>query len=192
MTSFLQQVARKLIAEHGTALGDVAVVLPSQRAGLYLRKWLAEEAGAPLWSPQVFTIGSFMEAWSGLRALPSEELVFEGYEAYRSVEGANAQPFGEFLQWAGTTLADISEADAHLVPLESYYRDLRSWEEIEWTFNDNPLSQGQQRMVRFWAMVGQLHTALNTRLVAQGAGTTGLIERTAAMRHVGEGCPWKA
>lgn len=50
MTSFLQQVARKLIAEHGTALGDVAVVLPSQRAGLYLRKWLAEEAGAPLWS----------------------------------------------------------------------------------------------------------------------------------------------
>jgi ATP-dependent helicase/nuclease subunit B len=192
MTSFLQQVARKLIAEHGTALGDVAVVLPSQRAGLYLRKWLAEEAGAPLWSPQIFTIGSFMEAWSGLRALPSEELLFEGYEAYRSVEGANAQPFGEFLQWAGTTLADISEADAHLVPLESYYRDLRSWEEIEWTFNDNPLSQGQQRMVRFWAMVGQLHTALNTRLVAQGAGTTGLIERTAAMRHVGEGCPWKA
>ncbi|MGV9012290.1 MAG: PD-(D/E)XK nuclease family protein [Flavobacteriales bacterium] len=185
-------MARKLIAEHGTALRDVAVVLPSQRAGLYLRKWLAEEAGSPLWSPQVFTIGTFMEERSGLRALAVEELLFEGYEAYRAVEGANAQPFGEFLQWAGTTLADISEADAHLVPLESYYRDLRSWEEIEWTFNNDPLSQGQQRMVRFWVLVGLMHTALNTRLLVQGAGTTGLIERTAATRAVSEGRQWNA
>lgn len=192
MTAFLQQVARKLIAEHGTALRDVAVVLPSQRAGLYLRKWLAEEAGSPLWSPQVFTIGTFMEERSGLRSLAVEELLFEGYEAYRSVEGANAQVFGEFLQWAGTTLADISEADAHLVPLESYYRDLRSWEEIEWTFNNDPLSQGQQRMVRFWVLVGLMHTALNTRLLGQGAGTTGLIERTAATRAVSDGRQWKA
>lgn len=180
MTAFLQQVAKALLAEHGAALRDVAVVLPSQRAGLYLRKWVSEEAGQPLWSPQIFTIGTFMEELSGLRPLAPEELLFEGYEAYRMVEGEKAQTFGDFLQWAGTTLADISEADAHLVPLESYYRDLRSWEEIEWTFNDNPLSQGQQRMVRFWAMVGKLHAALNARLLEQMTGTTGLIERTAA------------
>lgn len=191
-TPFLQQVARALLQEHGNALRDVAVVLPSQRAGLYLRKWLAEEAGGPLWSPQVFTIGSFMEERSGLRPLPTEELLFEGYEAYREVEGAKAQPFGDFLQWAGTSLSDISEADAHLVPLTSYYRDLTSWEEIEWTFNDSPLSQGQQRMVRFWAMIGKLHAALNARLLGQGAGTTGLIERTAAARPIKEGSQWKA
>lgn len=182
MTAFLQQVARAILAEHGAALRDVAVVLPSQRAGLYLRKWIAEEAGKPLWSPQVFTIGTFMEELSGLRSLPPEELLFEGYEAYRNVEGARAAPFGEYMLWAGTTLADISEADAHLVPLESYYRDLRSWEELEWTFNDDPLSESQQRMVHFWTMVGKLHAALNARLMEQGSGTTGLIERTAAVR----------
>ena len=179
MTAFLKQVAKALVAEHGSALRDVAVVLPSQRAGLYLRKWISEEAGKPLWSPLIFTIGTFMEELSGLRPLAQEELLFEGYEAYRKVEGPKAQELGDFLQWAGTTLADISEADAHLVPLESYYRDLRHWEEIEWTFNDNPLSQGQERMVQFWAMVGKLHPTLNARLVEQGAGTTGLIERTA-------------
>ena len=37
MTAFLQQVAKALLAEHGAALRDVAVVLPTPRAGLYLR-----------------------------------------------------------------------------------------------------------------------------------------------------------
>ncbi|MBS1939594.1 MAG: hypothetical protein JST38_01780, partial [Bacteroidetes bacterium] len=189
---FLQQVARALLAAHGTALGQVAVVLPSQRAGLYLRKWIAAEAGKPLWSPQVFTLASFMEELSGLRPLATEELLFEGYEAYRQAVGEQAQAFGDFLQWGGATLADISEADAHLVPLESYYRDLRNWEEIEWTFNTRPLSEGQQRMVRFWAMAGKLHAALNERLVAMGAGTTGLIERTAVARIGNRAGAWQA
>lgn len=192
MTAFLHQVAKALLAEHGDALRDVAVVLPSQRAGLYLRKWIAGEAGKPLWSPQVFTIGTFMEERSGLRPLPTEVLLFEAYEAYREAEGARAQPFGDFLQWANTSVGDISEADAHLVPLTSYYRDLTAWEEIAWTFNDTPLSDGQQRMVRFWAMIGRMHAALNARLLAKGAGTTGLIERTAAARPVVEGNAWKA
>lgn len=192
MTAFLQQVAKAMLAEHGPALRDVAVVLPSQRAGLYLRKWVSEEAGQPLWSPQIFTISTFMEGLSGLRPLAPEELLFEAYEAYRNVEGEKVQELGDFLQWAGTTLADISEADAHLVPLESYYRDLRSWEQIEWTFNDNPLSQSQQRMVSFWAMVGKLHAALNARLLEQQAGTTGAIERTAVAHMAGPETSWKA
>lgn len=189
---FLRQVAKALLAAHGSDLKEVAVVLPSQRAGLYLRKWLAEEAGRPLWSPQVFTLATFMEELSGLRPLATEELLFEGYAAYRIVEGGKAQALDDFLQWGATTLADISEADAHLVPLESYYRDLRHWEQIEWTFNNDPLSEGQTRMVRFWAMVGKLHAALNERLLQQGAGTTGLIERTAVEHMRGDAARWKA
>lgn len=191
MTAFLKQLAQALVAEHGSALRDMAVVLPSQRAGLYLRKWISAEAGKALWSPRIFTIGTFMEELSGLRPLAPEELLFEGYEAYRKVEGARAQTFGDFLLWGGTTLADISEADAHLAPLDSYYRNLRSWEEIEWTFNDDPLSQGQERMVQFWAMVGKLHGALNARLAEKGTGTTGLIERTAVARVKEAAVGWK-
>jgi RecB family exonuclease len=190
MTAFLHQVADALLRTHGPRLHGVAVVLPSQRAGLYLRKWLAEIAGKPLWSPQLYTIGGFMEALSGLRALPTEELLFEAYEAYRTAEGEKARPIGDFLQWAGTAVADISEADAHLVPLDIFYRDLRAWDEIGWTFNDDPLSQGQKRMVDYWAMVGRMHTALNARLQARGAGTTGAIERAAVAGAGREDLPW--
>lgn len=192
MKPFLQQVARAMLDRQGTALRNTAVVLPSQRAGLYLRNWLAKEAGGAMWSPQLFTIGSFLEEVAGMRTLPMEELLLEGYEAYRQAEGTGARDFSEFLQWAPTTLADISEADAHLVPLESYYRDLRSWEEIHWTFNDDPLSEGQQRMVRFWAMVGRLHTALNQRLRTQQGGTAGLVERTSVERAAQAATRWDA
>lgn len=189
MTAFLQEVAKAMLVEHGRDLREVAVVLPSQRAGSYLRKWLAEAAGGPLWGPEVFTVGTFMERISGLRPLPPEELLLEAYEAYREVEREKAQPLGEFLQWAPTSLADISESDAYLVPLDGFYRDLRSWEELDWSFNDTPLSFGQERMVRFWAMVGKMHAALNARSLAQGTGTTGLIERTAAGVQ-GSAGPW--
>lgn len=191
MKAFLEQVAEALLAAHGTALREVAVVLPGRRAGSYLRLWLARAAGGPLWSPELFTLDSFLERLSGLRPLPPEELLFEAYEAYRTVED-DARPFGEFLQWAPTALADMSEADAHLVPLDGFYRDLRSWEELDWSFNDTPLSPGQERMVHYWALKGRMHAALNARLLAQGAGTTGLIARTAAEHPSIGQLPWKA
>ncbi len=192
MGAFLHQLAQAIWRQHGTALREVAVVLPSQRAGLYLHKWLAQVAGKPLWSPQMFTMGSFMETLSGLRPLATEELLFEGYEAFRKAEGAHAQGIGDFMQWGSTTLADISEADAYGVDLDSYYRDLRSWEELDITFNHDPLSRGQERMVRYWAMVGRMHRLLNEQLMAMGAGTTGLIERTAAQRLAEQGHRWEA
>lgn len=180
MAAFLEQLAEALLREHGHALGGVAVVLPSQRAGHYLRDALARQAGRALWSPEVFTLSSFMERLSGLRALPMEELLFEAYEAYRTVGGTEARAFDDFIEWAPVTLADMSEADANMVRLDGFYRDLRSWEELDWSFNVDPLSDGQQRMVRYWALAGKLHIALNERLLAQNAGTSGLVERKAA------------
>lgn len=185
MSTFLEQLAGALWAEHGTALGRVAVVLPSQRAALYLREALARQAGRAIWSPELFTWGSFMERISGLRTVPTEELLFEAYEAYRTVVGTEARAFEEFISWAPITLADISEADAHLVALHGYYRDLRSWEELEWSFNTVPLSEGQQRMVRYWTLAGKLHLALNERLRNNLAGTTGGVARAAAEKDGG-------
>lgn len=192
MKAFLEQVAEALLAAHGPDLREVAVVLPGQRAGTYLRRWLAQAAGGPLWSPELFTLDTFLERRSGLRPLPPEELLLEAYEAYRTVAGDEVQPLGEFLLWAPTALTDISEADAHLVPLDGFYRDLRSWEELDWSFNDTPLSRGQERMVHYWALKGRMHAALNARLLGQGTGTNGLIARTAAERPDASPLPWRA
>lgn len=180
MEPFLHHVARLLLADHGHDLARVAVVLPSQRAGIHLRRHLATIAGGPLWSPQLMTANGLAEHISGLRVAAGIELLFEAFAVHRTLEGRHGTTFDEFLQWAPIALRDISEADAHLVPLEGFYRDLRNWEELDWSFNDQPLSKGQERMVHYWAMQGELHRRLNERLRATGRGTAGLVEREAA------------
>jgi len=133
-----------------------------------------------------------MERVSGLRTLPLEELLFEAYEAHRTIAGNEARSLDDFLEWVPTTLNDISGSDAHLVPLDAFYRDLRSWEELDWSFNTTPLSDGQQRMVRYWSMVGKFHAALNARLLERSVGTSGLVERTAAERVATFQSPYQA
>jgi ATP-dependent helicase/nuclease subunit B len=188
MTPFLERLAEAMVQEHGTAMQDIAVVLPSQRAALYLRPALARAAGKALWSPELLTLPVLMQRLSGLRVPPPEELALHAYDAYRTVTGEEAASLPEFLQWAPAALRDMSEADAHLVPLDGFYRDLRSWEDLDWSFNEEPLSPGQLRMVRYWAMKGRLHTAVNERLHAEQAGTTGAVERLAAEHPVAS--PW--
>lgn len=190
MMTFVDKLAEALLKEHGEALRNVAVLLPSQRAGLYLRDALARQAGKALWSPEVFTLSSFMERLSGLRVLPMEELLFEAFEAYRSVAGDDVRSLEDFMDWSPVTISDMSEADAGMVRLEGFYRDLRSWDDIDWSFNIDPLSEGQQRMVRYWAMAGKLHKALNDRLLAQKLATSGLAARTAAEKGATD-WPWE-
>ncbi|MCC7501660.1 MAG: PD-(D/E)XK nuclease family protein [Flavobacteriales bacterium] len=179
MEPFLRQLATLLVQDHGKDLADVAVVLPSQRAGLYLRRHLAEVAGTTIWSPQVITLSGLVESISGLRTAATTDLLFDGHAVLRTLAGQQDVPFSEYLQWAPTALRDMSEVDAHLINLDSFYRDLRNWEELDWSFNDVPLSQGQERMLRYWAMKGDLHRALNERLLTLGRGTAGAVERAA-------------
>ncbi len=189
MEPFLRRVARLLLADHGRELAEVAVVLPSQRAGLYLRRHLAQLAGTTVWSPSVMTLTGLLERVSGLKVAATTDLLFEAYEAYRTVEGDRASGFSDLLQWGPTALRDMSEVDAHLIPLDTFYRDLRNWEELDWSFNDDasPFSPGQQRMMRYWAMKGALHRHLNERLLAKGTGTGGLVGRVAAEKARAEG-----
>lgn len=45
--TFLQYVAKDLLAKHGHELTDVAVVFPNKRASIFLNRALYEEAGHP-------------------------------------------------------------------------------------------------------------------------------------------------
>lgn len=194
MKPFLDRVAHALLEQHGSALDRVAVVLPSRRAGLYLRKYLAQAAGRTLWSPDLLDMGAFMERFTGLRQGHAIELLFSLYEAHRAVAGERAEPMAEFLHWAPTTLRDMSEVDAHLLDLDALYRDLRSFHEIEeWSFRLGTLSPAQDRMLQQWRYTGELHRTFTLRMEAEGVGTSGWVSRQAAAgAKAGRPMPWDA
>ncbi len=196
MEPFLDRLAKSLLQHHGDELDRVAVVLPGRRAGLYLRKYLAQRAGKALWSPDMLDVGVFMERLTGMRQGGALEMLFLLHEAHRAVEGERAEGLIEFMRWAPTTLRDLSEVDAHLLPLGQLYRDLRSFSEIdEWSFRLNDtLSPGQERMLNQWASTGALHQHMAALMTGRGVGTSGALARRAAELAKANTLeiPWKA
>lgn len=195
MQPFLQRLSRLVLDRHGTELDRICVVLPGKRSGTFLRKYLAEERGSTQWSPQFHDVGSFLALLAGMRQGGGMELLFLLYEAYVSLRGSNAEPLDEFLQWAPTTLRDMSEVDAHALELDTVYRDLRSYYEIEeWGSRFGEESPGQVRSSEHWQQTGTLHKAFADLMRLRGVGTSGAVARLAMERVEAGGVemPWNA
>ena len=192
---FLQRVARLLVQHHGHALDKVSVVLPSQRAGIYLRKYLAEESGTTIWSPRTYDMGGFLQELAGMRQGSSMEMLFLLYDTHRALAGSKAEPLEDLLRWAPATLRDMSEVDAHMLDLDTVYRDLKSYHEIEeWSFRLGHESPGQQRLEQHWRHTGLLHRSFMERMRERRTGTSGAVARMAAEKVLAGGFPiqWDA
>ncbi len=195
MIAFLDRLARLILEHHSHELEHVAVVLPGKRAGIHLRKYLAQAAGTTIWSPELLDMGSFLERLSGMRQGSSMEMLFMLYSAHREQAGDNASEFAELLQWGPVALRDMSEVDSHLIEHATLYRDLRAYHEIDaWSFRLGPISPGQERMLHAWHAAGELHRIMARRMMEAAVGTSGAIARRAAelaskdtLSH-----PWKA
>lgn len=124
-----------------------------------------------------------MERTSGLTQGSTMELLFLLYDTHRSMSGANADSLDHFLEWAPTTLRDISEVDAHLLDLKALYKDLRAYHELdEWSFSLGELSPVQQRANAEWRATGDLHNAFHERMWQGRIATSGYITRICAER----------
>jgi len=181
MRPFLERLAELLLDRHSTELDRIAVVLPGRRAGLHLRKYLAQLNGKALWSPEVLDTGAFMERMTGLTQGRPLELLFLLYQAHRELAGVRTEPLAEFMEWGGTTLRDLSEVDAHLLDHRRLYRDLREYHELEeWSFRLGELSPGQQRLNKHWRETGVLHQRFSELMKRERMGTSGFIARQCA------------
>lgn len=172
----------------------VAVVLPSRRAGSYLRKYLAQLHGGALWSPEIIDIGGFMQRCSGMAQGTTIDLLFLLYEAHLGTAGAAAEPLAEFLEWAPVTLRDMSEVDAHLLDHAQLYRDLREYHELdEWSFRlGQDLSTAQERLNHQWRGTKDLHHAFSALMHERRMGTSGFVARACAEQALANtlSAPW--
>lgn len=190
---FLRNVAALMLAEHGTALRDVAVVMPSPRSGLHLRKQLAALNGGALWSPEVLSWDALCERLSGSRPVDDIEALFELRSA-QTEEDRASEDLHSFLDRAPIILSDINAIESDLLDVEAFYVDLRQVEGIEqWSFERPGLSPSQTRLLDRWLKQRDLHHRFKENLRAVKAGTTGMVAREAAENLAnGASSPWKA
>ena len=180
MKPFLLQLIETVKSEHKN-LGEVTLVVPTQRSGVYCRKYLTELAEKTTWAPTIITIDDFIKTNCKLKPIDNIELLFLFYEVYLEVEKDEPDSFYYFSKWAPTLLADFNEMDHYMVDSTTIFNDLRNIKEIDnWSFNEEKLSDMQQDFVKFWATLPLLYSKLNDRLTELEKGYSGKLYKWVA------------
>ncbi len=194
MLPFLQKTAQYLVTTFNDDLGDLCIVLPNRRGGLFLRKYLAAEAGKVTWAPTIFSIEDFIAEISGLQEVETIHLLFELYEVHREIEQANVQTFEEFLRWAPQLLSDFNEIDRYLADAGELFSNLTEARAITlWNLDGQPLTEFEKKYLHFYQSLYTYYEKLTSRLLEKKQAYQGLGFRHAAenIETTKDKLPWR-
>ncbi len=181
MQRFLDKVSRHLLDNYGDDIANVCIVLPNRRAGLFIKKNLPQIAGRTIWSPEIFSIEDFCHHISGLTPADPIGLLFDFYQIHRQIEGDQAQPFDEFIQWAQVLIADFDEVDKNLVDAAALFNYLSEAKAIEkWRPDKQQLSETAKSYIRFYRSLIKYYDELKSLSEKTGIATEGRIYRVVA------------
>ena len=97
MKPFLEKIADRLLKKFPEKMDGIAVVLPSKRSVVFLKKYLSEKITKPIFLPQFYSIEEFIEKISELKVIDNVSLQFYLYKSYLKVKEHNEESFNDFL-----------------------------------------------------------------------------------------------
>jgi len=178
---FLQRLAEEIAARYSNDPGQLCVVLPNRRAGLYLKKYLAQELKKTSWSPQTYSVEDFITSVSGLQIIDPAGLLFEFYHVHKEIHGDKAQDFDVFADWGQVLLQDFNEIDQYLVDPEKIFTYLNVARAYSvWNLNERPLTDQEKNYIDFFNSFLKYYHRLQARLKEKKIVYQGLAYRTVA------------
>ncbi|MCK5145847.1 PD-(D/E)XK nuclease family protein [bacterium] len=173
--TFLEQIVDDL-AKQNINWGETAIVTPNQRAGLFIKKSIMENAAIlkPVWLPQFYSIQDFVGTVSNLDLLDNFSLIFKLYPIYKEVFN-NPRDFDTYYQWGRVVLSDFNETDLYLVDRKMLFTHLRDLSQIDAEFGGSGPMMAD--FVRFSASLEELYFTLQHKLMANEQGYYGLALR---------------
>ncbi len=181
MKPFLQRLAEEIAARYSDDPGQLCVVLPNRRAGLYLKKYLAAALKKTAWSPETYSVEDFITSISGLQIIDPAGLLFEFYHVHKEIHGDKAQDFDVFADWGQVLLQDFDEIDQYLVDPEKIFTFLNAARAYSvWNLNERPLTDQEKNYIDFYNSFLIYYQHLNRRLTEKKLVYQGLAYRVAA------------
>lgn len=184
MQSFISETLEDIL-KTTKSFENAVFILPSQRAGVFVKKQLKELISAGF-LPEIVTIEEFITRVSEIKKAETIPLLFHFYSLYKQKETA-PDSFDTFSSWAFTVLQDFNEIDQHLIPakdLFTYVRDierLRKWS-VKGSFKETELIKNH---TRFLERLDVYYHLFYTFLVENGMGYQGLMYREATKKIEG-------
>lgn len=198
---FLNRVAADLLERFGNELQDVAIVFNNKRPQLYLKKYLAEVSGKPIWSPQMYTIQEFLSRGTALIPAGQLKQFFVLYTCYNELlrgEGKGDVSPDEFYPLAEIILGDFSQVDYYLANAKEIFGLIEDIAELQlqfpnfdeeqlqfmrtfWgSFSAKKQNQMQERFIELWQRMPLLYANFHSRLAKENLVTNARMYRNLA------------
>ncbi len=181
MQSFLEEVVDEVWQKYNT-IEDVVFVLPSKRAGTFLKNSIVQKTDKTLFAPEIYSIESFVESISGLAYASNTQQLFELYSTYLKTAQGEKDNFHVFSKWGQTLLQDFNEIDRYLVEPAKIFSYLSAIQEINHWYLQSEKTKMMEDYILFWNNLEQLYSSFNTNLLKKGLGHQGLVYRQACAR----------
>ncbi len=179
MTTFIFDVLKDL-QHHTKDLSQFTFVLPSKRAGLFLKHQLFKVANQTIFSPHIMSIEEFVEELSQLKSTSNTELLFEFYSAYvKLTKPEETDSFESFSKWAQILLQDFNEIDRYLIPQKNIFEYLSAIQDLNhWSLEDHK-TDFVKNYLSFWNKLHSYYNEFTEQLISKNIGYQGLIYREA-------------
>ncbi|WP_298509810.1 PD-(D/E)XK nuclease family protein [uncultured Kordia sp.] len=179
MKSFLSHVV-SYILETNTNISNLTLVLPSKRAGVFLKHELSQQIQQTSFAPDILSIEELVEQISGYTSVSNTELLFEFYTVYKELTPKEAQePFDSFSKWAQILLQDFNEIDRYLISQKDIFNYLGAIQEINhWSLEKEPTTLVKNYLT-FWNKLQEYYDVLTEKITQKGIAYQGLVYREA-------------
>ncbi|TGV02263.1 PD-(D/E)XK nuclease family protein [Flavivirga rizhaonensis] len=179
MTTFIFDVLKDL-QNSGENLSESTFILPSKRAGVFLKHQLSKVVKQTIFSPNIISIEEFVEDLSELKNITNTELLFEFYNTYIKLTKNNeADSFESFSKWAQILLQDFNEIDRYLRPQKNIFDYLSAIQDLNHWSLENNKTEFVKNYLSFWNKLHNYYTLFTEQLINKKIGYQGLIYREA-------------
>ena len=180
MTTYINEIVTALFKSNQN-LSDFVFVLPSKRAGTFLKKEILSQSNQTQFAPEILSIEELIEKIADLKIASSIELLFEFYEVYlNEIAVLEKESFESFSSWASVLIDDFNEIDRNLIDQNRFFNYLNEIKEVEhWYLNDQktPLIKNY---LSFWNSLPILYQGFSEQSKQKGFAHQGLVYREAA------------
>ena len=181
MTSFIKDVVVDL-QEQQFDFSQLIFILPSKRAGVFLKHTISENLEKTIFAPEIFSIEEFVESLSDLQYSTNTELLFEFYSIYiLNTPKDQHEAFDKFSKWAQILIQDFNEIDRYLIHPNAIFEYLTAIKNIEsnhWSLDEDQ-SEYVKNYLSFWNRLKTYYHLFKAHLLSKKKGYQGLVYREA-------------
>ncbi len=179
MTSFLFD-ALKDLEQNYSDISKLTFILPSKRAGLFLKHEIQKISQRTIFAPEILSIEEFVEELSQLQSISNSDLLFEFYSIYQKITPKEEQDtFDSFAKWGQVLLQDFNEIDRYLIPQKQIFDYLSAIQNINHWSSENNQTEFIKKYLLFWNKLSTYYDDFVTSLINKNIGYQGLIYREA-------------